>query len=185
MKRNFAAGALAGFGMLLIMPSATVGATVTYDDVAPLLAERCVMCHSGPAAAAGLRLDTLEGALAGSAKGKVVQPGDAASSELIRRLKGSSQPRMPMTGPPFLSDAEVARFEQWIAGGLAAGRGAASSCRLPATMSASRGGWTHRAKWWPSGCVAVENTLASSSVPAPWMGPCQCGAPGYRQNSDV
>jgi hypothetical protein len=32
--------------------------------------------------------------------------------ELIRRLKGLSQPRMPVTGPPFLSDAAIARFEQ-------------------------------------------------------------------------
>ncbi len=27
--------------------------TVSYDAIAPLLAERCVMCHSGPTAAAG------------------------------------------------------------------------------------------------------------------------------------
>jgi mono/diheme cytochrome c family protein len=79
------------------------------------------MCHSGPSAAAGLRLDSLEGVLAGSAKGPVVRAGDPAASELLRRLTGSSQPRMPMTGPPFLSDAEIARVERWIAGGLVAG----------------------------------------------------------------
>lgn len=99
-------------------------ATVSYDAIAPLLAERCVMCHSGPSAAAGLRLDTLEGLLAGCAKGPVVKPGDPAASELLRRLNGSSQPRMPMTGPPFLTDAEVALFESWIAGGLQAGSAA-------------------------------------------------------------
>jgi hypothetical protein len=81
---------------------------VSFDAIGPMLVERCVMCHSGPSAAAGLRLDTLEGLLAGGAKGPVVRPGDPGSSELLRRLNGSSQPRMPMTGPPFLSDAEVA-----------------------------------------------------------------------------
>jgi len=99
-------------------------ATVDYDAIAPLLGERCVMCHSGPSAAAGLRLDTLEGLLAGSAKGPVVRQGDPASSELLRRLNGSSEPRMPMTGPPFLTDAEVALFESWIAAGLKAGSAA-------------------------------------------------------------
>ncbi|MCU0809878.1 MAG: hypothetical protein MUE59_02360, partial [Thiobacillaceae bacterium] len=110
--------------------------TASYDTIAPLLAERCVMCHSGPSAAAGLRLDTLEGLLAGSSRGKVVKSGDPASSELLRRLNGSSQPRMPMTGPPFLTDAEVARFEQWIAGGLKAGGAAPSPPPVPARPAA-------------------------------------------------
>jgi mono/diheme cytochrome c family protein len=64
----------------------------------------------------------------------VVESGNAAASELIRRLKDISQPRMPMTGPPFLSDAEIARFEQWIGGGLMAGKGVA----MPPTPSPKR-----------------------------------------------
>jgi mono/diheme cytochrome c family protein len=111
-------------------------ATVDYDAIAPLLGERCVICHSGPSAAAGLRLDTLEGLLAGSANGLVVRQGDPASSELLRRLKGSSQPRMPMTGPPFLSDAEVALFESWIVGGLKAGSAAPAPPPAPVRPAA-------------------------------------------------
>jgi len=124
MKRTLARRSLAA--LVFCLPSPVLAA-VSYDDIAPLLAERCVMCHSGASAAAGLHLDTLQGVLAGSQKGKVVKPGDAAASELIRRLKGTSQPRMPMTGPPFLSDAEVARFEQWIEGGLAPGKTASAA----------------------------------------------------------
>ena len=120
MKRHLASISLSWLGMLLVLPSAVLAAA-SYADIAPLLTERCVMCHSGSSAAAGLRLDTLQGVLAGSSKGPVVQSGDAAASELIRRLKGISQPRMPMTGPPFLSDAEIALFDQWISGGLIAG----------------------------------------------------------------
>lgn len=103
----------------------------TYADLAPTLAERCTLCHGGAAAAAGLRLDSHEAVLKGSARGPVVKAGDPAGSELIRRLKGISQPRMPMTGPPFLSDAEIARFERWVAGGLPAGRPAVASAPAP------------------------------------------------------
>lgn len=92
-----------------------------YAALAPIFAQRCVMCHSGTAAPLGLRLDSFEAVQKGSNRGPVVKAGDPQASELIRRLKGSSQPRMPMTGPPFLSDGEIALFERWIAGGLTKG----------------------------------------------------------------
>lgn len=94
---------------------------VTYDDLAPIFAERCVMCHNGPAAPLGLALDSLDGVMKGSTNGSVVVAGDPAGSELIRRIRGTSQPRMPMTGPPFLSDDEIALIEQWVAGGMPGG----------------------------------------------------------------
>ncbi len=107
-------------------PQAQVAA-VTYDDLAPILQSRCVMCHGGNSPAAGLRLDSLDGLKAGSRKGLVVRDGDPAGSEIVRRLKGVSTPRMPMTGPPFLSDAEIALFESWIAAGAQVGTMAASA----------------------------------------------------------
>lgn len=110
-------------------------ADVTYADLAPVLTARCVMCHGSASPAAGLRLDSLAGLLAGSAKGPVAKSGDPAGSELIRRLKGTSMPRMPMTGPPFLSDAETAQFERWIAAGMPAG--GASNTASPAPPASS------------------------------------------------
>ena len=102
--------------------AATAGAAnVTYSDLAPILQQRCVICHSGPAAPRGLHLDSLEGLIAGGDNGPAVAAGDPAGSELIRRLKGSSMPRMPMTGPPFLSDAETSMFEDWIVAGMPVG----------------------------------------------------------------
>lgn len=101
-------------------------ANVTYADVAPVLAERCSMCHAGEGAAAGLRLDSLGALLKGSGKGPVVKSGEPQTSELIRRIKGTSQPRMPMTGPPFLTDPQIALFERWVAEGLAPGDATAS-----------------------------------------------------------
>lgn len=85
------------------------------------------MCHSGANAAAGLKLDSLEGLLAGSARGPVVWAGAGEASELVRRLRGTSAPRMPMTGPPFLSDAQIAQFAAWIDAGMPAGAGTGSA----------------------------------------------------------
>jgi mono/diheme cytochrome c family protein len=112
--------------LVLLVPVASPAAEVGYGDVEPILATRCVMCHQGPAAPLGLRLDSLEGVLAGSRDGPIAVAGDPEASELIRRLEGTSLPRMPMTGPPFLSDEEIALFEQWIAGGMPPGTGAAA-----------------------------------------------------------
>lgn len=112
------------------------GGAVSYEDVAPILAERCVMCHNGPAAPLGLALDTLDAVIKGSSNGPVVVAGDPAGSELIKRIRGTSQPRMPMTGPPFLGDDEIALFEQWVAGGLAGGGAQAGEAPVDAEQSA-------------------------------------------------
>jgi mono/diheme cytochrome c family protein len=105
----------------------------SYDDVAPVLASRCILCHAGDGAPLGLRLDSYEGVLKGSAKGPVVKAGDALGSELIKRLKGTSLPRMPMTGPPFLTDAEIAQFESWVNGGMQKG----GTANAPAPVQAA------------------------------------------------
>lgn len=107
---------------LLLSASALAAVPPTYHaDIAPLLATRCVVCHSGAQAPLSLRLDSLENLLRGSQRGPVVHAGDAAGSELLRRLTGSSQPRMPLSGPPFLDVAEIAMVERWINAGLPAG----------------------------------------------------------------
>lgn len=119
----------------LVLAAPSHAQDVTYTELAPILAARCVMCHSGPDAALGLRLDTLDNLHKGSHKGPIVKAGDPAGSELIRRIKGTSQPRMPMTGPPFLSDQEISLFERWVAAGLKPGRGAEGV--TPATAPAA------------------------------------------------
>ena len=106
---------------IMALPSARAQTAPVYADVAPLLQQRCAICHAGATPAAGLRLDSLEGLLEGGARGKIVIAGAPNDSELVRRIRGESLPRMPMTGPPFLSDREIEIIEQWIAGGLQAG----------------------------------------------------------------
>ena len=70
--RKSGAAALAPALLLATGFAAQVQAAPVYGDIAPILRQRCVMCHSGASPAAGLRLDSLDGILAGSARGKVV-----------------------------------------------------------------------------------------------------------------
>lgn len=109
--------AVALFGRAPEVTAASVG----YAEVAAIFAARCVICHAGPHAPAGLKLDSLENLLAGSGSGPVARAGDPQGSELLRRVKGLSQPRMPMTGPPFLEEREIGLIENWIAAGMPAG----------------------------------------------------------------
>lgn len=122
--------------MLLFMVTTTQAETnPTYDDIAPILMQKCVMCHSGEAAAAGLQLDSYASILKGSSRGTVVKSSEPSASELIRRIKGVSQPRMPMTGPPFLSDNEIAIFERWVTGGLKPGQAGVATLADTKVMS--------------------------------------------------
>ena len=86
-----------------------VAAQVTYQDLKPLFQNRCVVCHSGPGAPLGLSLDSYQGLMEGSSRGPVVKPGEPGGSELLRRLRGDSQPRMPLTGPPWVPQEDIAR----------------------------------------------------------------------------
>lgn len=91
-----------------------------WSDVSGIFVEHCVMCHSAQGAAHGLRLDTYDGAVAGSTDGPVLLPGDADRSELIRRLRGESLPRMPFLSYPLPED-RIELIRQWIDAGLIEG----------------------------------------------------------------
>jgi hypothetical protein len=57
-----------------------------------------------------LQLNSYEGAITGSQDGPVLIPGDPDGSELIRRVRGLSQPQMPLIGD-YLTDQEIGRIE--------------------------------------------------------------------------
>ena len=89
-----------------------------WADVSAIFKERCVMCHSKVAGASkGLRLDEYDAVLAGSERGTVLVPGNAVGSELVRRLRGETTPRMPFLSRP-LPDDQIALIESWIAAGM-------------------------------------------------------------------
>ncbi len=134
-------------GLVLLVSaaaSASAVAATTFDSVAPIFTARCVICHSGAAAPLGLRLDTLPNILKGSQRGPVVKAADPAGSELVRRIRGQSLPRMPLTGPPYLSDDEIALIEKWVAEGLDAGERVASAPTPPPARPAQGETVTYR-----------------------------------------
>jgi len=103
----------------LMVTTGSAGAAdgVTYADVAPIFAARCVKCHAaegemgGPPE--GFRLDSYAATLSTDSWARVV-PGSSEASELVRRIRGQARPRMPFDGPPYLSDAEIAVIVDWI-----------------------------------------------------------------------
>lgn len=89
----------------------------SYSEVSAVLADSCILCHAPPSPAGGLNLNSHAGLMKGGRSGPAVLPGDPDKSEIIRRLRGLSEPRMPMSGPPWLSDEKVMLIEQWIKAG--------------------------------------------------------------------
>jgi hypothetical protein len=66
------------------LPPAAARQGVTFaKDIQPLLEASCLRCHGSERPKAGLRLDSLEGALKGSKDGKVIVPGNSKDSLLV------------------------------------------------------------------------------------------------------
>lgn len=105
--------------LVMLCVSAAYGqpSSANYPDIASILEARCGQCHSGTRAAAGFRVDSYQDVMTGGKAGKMVIPGEPDKSELVRRIKGTSRPRMPKNGPPWLSDSQITLIQQWIAAG--------------------------------------------------------------------
>lgn len=88
------------------------GVPHTYEETFKAMFNgRCVFCHSGPQAEAGLDLSSYEGLMAGSKNGPVILPGDPAGSLLIQR---QSEPREHFGQ---VLDDELAALQAWITAG--------------------------------------------------------------------
>ncbi len=86
-------------------------------DIRPILSDRCLVCH-GPDPAqrkAGLRLDTEEGSRRDLGGYAAVVPGDPERSELLSRVAGRGEDRMP---PPEtgkgLAPEQILLLRRWI-----------------------------------------------------------------------
>ncbi len=84
-------------------------------DVQPILAMHCYQCHGPGDAASGLRLSSREGATEPANSGlPAIEPGDAAGSELMRRITAESIfERMPPEDPG-LTDEQIEVLRRWI-----------------------------------------------------------------------
>jgi hypothetical protein len=91
-------------------------------DIRPILSDRCFKCHGPDAAAraADLRLDDRAEAVHPRDGGAAIAPGDAAASELWRRITAhDADERMPPadSGKPELSTEQKALLRRWIDAG--------------------------------------------------------------------
>jgi hypothetical protein len=92
----------------------------TYErDIKPIVARRCTVCHRAskrddPDISGGLALDSYEAILAGTTREKVVVPGRASDSAMVRRLAETNvERRMPLQDKP-LPQSQQELLRRWI-----------------------------------------------------------------------
>jgi hypothetical protein len=126
-KRSLLVLSLLGIPTALMRSQQPAPKAVDFDaDIRPILAKNCQGCHQGGAAPADLRLDSPAAVLTGSISGKVVVPGKASESLLVKRITDKTGVGMPPTGRP-LAESEIALITAWIDQGA----------RMPATQQAA------------------------------------------------
>lgn len=89
-------------------------------DIQPIFDASCIRCHGGDMPRRELRLESYEGVHAGGLTGSEVVACQPASSLLYMKVSMDSPPvgdRMPFDGPPYLTDTQIGRIQQWIAEG--------------------------------------------------------------------
>ncbi|HVS66559.1 MAG TPA: c-type cytochrome domain-containing protein [Thermoanaerobaculia bacterium] len=87
-------------------------------DVWPILRAKCVTCHGPEDQFNNLRLDSKERILRGGKNGRILVPGDPATSPMYVRvsLPADDLDIMPAEGDP-LTPAQVDTLRRWIAEG--------------------------------------------------------------------
>ena len=103
-----------------IKPIADVQEANVYADIIqPIFENRCYTCHNKSKKKGRLRLDEPQFILKGGKDGKVIEPGNADSSDMIRRLllPRNDEDHMPPREKPQLKDNEIALIHWWIATG--------------------------------------------------------------------
>lgn len=108
--------ALLGLGWILATgEERAASADLFKEQVAPILAENCLMCHGAGLQRGGLDLRTEESILRGGSRGASVIPGKPRESLLYRLIAHQEEPAMPL-GLEKLSDDKIAVIARWIEG---------------------------------------------------------------------
>src|ERR1043165_7871624 len=103
-----------------IKPIADVqNANVYADIIRPLFENKCYTCHNKSKKKGGLRLDEPSFILKGGKDGKVIEPGNADASDMIKRLllPRNDENHMPPKEKPQLKENEIELIHWWIATG--------------------------------------------------------------------
>ena len=119
--------------------SADEGLEFFEKRVRPLLAERCLDCHSPEKKVkGGLRLDTREGWAKGGDTGPAVVPGEPEKSLLITAIRYTDRD-LQMPEKKKMPDAEIAVFEQWVKMGAPDPRGGDATVKKQTGLSLEEG----------------------------------------------
>lgn len=89
------------------------------EEIRPVLATRCLSCHSEALQTSGLSLASRESSLRGGGRGPAITPGSPDESLLLKAIERTGPLQMPPTGT--LPDAEIEAFRTWIREGAAWG----------------------------------------------------------------
>jgi len=87
-------------------------------DIAPILVNSCLRCHSGNEPKGGLSMETFEQLWTGGKSGPVIDPGQLGKSRLWQ-LAGEQKPFKMPPGDERITRSEWAKLRAWISEGAA------------------------------------------------------------------
>jgi uncharacterized membrane protein len=142
-------------------PRDVASADIFLDVVAPALAQRCSTCHNNSKRSGGLSVASYESLMKGGKNGPVIRPGDAARSDLMRRvtLAPASTDFMPKEGKTPLNDNEVAAIGWWI------GQGAPRSASVASLKLTANASQALQSLISTQGAASGESATAISTEP--------------------
>ena len=112
-RRLVAAGLTSS--VLFALASAQTAPVSFSKEVLPVIQRNCQGCHGAVQQLSAFSLASREAALRGGLHGPAIVPGKASESQLVKRLRGTVEPAMPLGGK--LSAEEIAVIERWIDAG--------------------------------------------------------------------
>lgn len=101
----------------VIKPISNVQEAIAYNDIVkPILQTKCYACHNANKQKGGLRMDDSLLLMKGGKDGKIIEPGNADASEMIKRLMLpiDNDDHMPPREKPQLTEQQVALLHWWI-----------------------------------------------------------------------
>lgn len=104
----------------VIKPLANVQEATAYSDVIkPIFETKCFSCHGPNKQKGGLRMDDSLKMMKGGKDGKVIEPGNANESEMIKRLMlpVDNEDHMPPKEKPQPTESQIALLHWWISNG--------------------------------------------------------------------
>lgn len=103
-----------------IKPLPDVQEALAYQDVVkPILETKCYSCHGANKQKGKLRMDDSLALMKGGKDGKIIEPRDAANSEMIKRLllPVDNEDHMPPKEKPQPTENQIALLHWWIDNG--------------------------------------------------------------------